>query len=100
VVVTRQSRFGNPFRIGDEDGPPDAHVAVALHREWLLHSDEPRTISWGQGTRTFDPVWQRANLGLLRGKDLACGCALADPCHGALLLDLANQPTTAAEPNS
>lgn len=94
VIVTRQSRWGSPFRIGDEDGPPDAAAAVALHQEWLLHSDEPRTVSWGRGggTRTFDPIWQRENLALLRGRNLACACALGDPCHGDLLLKLANAP--------
>jgi hypothetical protein len=28
--------------------------------------------------------------GELRGKDLACWCALDEPCHGDVLLEIAN----------
>lgn len=36
--------------------------------------------------RPFDEIHIR-----LRGKDLACWCALDDPCHADILLELANR---------
>ena len=40
IVVSRPSRWGNPYRVG-ENGVPDAAIAVALFEEWLLHSTSP-----------------------------------------------------------
>jgi hypothetical protein len=77
IVVSRPSRWGNPYRVG-HDGVNDAAFAVALYEEWLLHSIEPRT------------QWIRANLHLLRGHDLACWCSLGLPCHRDVLLRLVN----------
>lgn len=34
----------------------------------------------------------RANLGALRGKNLACWCALDAACHADMLLEIANAP--------
>jgi hypothetical protein len=85
VSIKRGTHWGNPFRVGDP-GVPDNAAAVRLHRDWLLHSDEVLTYRWGKGFRRADPVWQRANLHLLRGRHLACNCRQGEPCHGDLLL--------------
>ena len=73
VCVTRGTRWGNPYRVGKDCASPEQ--AVALYRLWLE----------GQLMTTPDL------LEPLRGKNLACWCALSDPCHGDVLLELANE---------
>jgi len=88
VKVDRTTPFGNPFSI--EDWGHDR--AVALHRAWLTGGaiDAPLPAA---GLKRLGA--QRAQvleaLPGLRGKDLACWCALPqegkpDTCHAALLL--------------
>ena len=77
IVVSRPSRWGNPFRVG-HDGVNDAVSAVALFEEFFAHSIHPAAR------------WMRDNLYLLRGHDLACWCKLGSPCHRDVLLRLAN----------
>ena len=77
VVVSRPSRWGNPYRVG-HDGVNDAARAALLYERWLLHSNEPQA------------QWIRTNLHHLRGRDLACWCKLGSPCHCDVLLRLAN----------
>jgi len=86
VVVSRPSKWGNPFAVGDDlFGNPEWHHvrdradAVRLFR------------SVGQGAALEDDA-----LAELRGKDLACWCPLEDengnrvPCHADVLLEWAN----------
>jgi hypothetical protein len=70
VFVGRPSRWGNPFSV-QEYGRDEA---VRLHREWLL-SDPARVAE------------VRAEL---RGRPLACWCALGLPCHADALAEVAN----------
>lgn len=67
--IGRGSKWGNPFRIGP-DG--DRAGVIAQHERWL--ADQNHLL------RAFDE---------LRGHDLVCFCA-PQPCHGDLLLRLAN----------
>jgi hypothetical protein len=63
---------------------------VECFREWLTgRSASDRT--WWQGPKS--DAARTAILALLpslRGKDLACWCALDQPCHVDVLLELAN----------
>lgn len=75
VYVGRKSKWGNPFRIGDDvagmtDEPMDA--TDVCHQFALF-------------TAPSLPVIE------LRGKDLACWCALDQPCHADVLIELANK---------
>lgn len=76
VSVTRPGRYGNPYRVG-VDG--DQSECVDKFRADLEH------------TLRFDPSLLADHLESLRGKDLACFCALDTPCHGDVWLDLANR---------
>jgi hypothetical protein len=67
VCVARPSKWGNPYKVG-EPGIPDAWAAVNCFR------NHAATL----------PVHE------LRGKNLACWCALNAPCHADVLLKLAN----------
>lgn len=68
VYVGRGSRWGNPYRVGT-CMIPDAYAAVGVFRANL-------------------PL--RFECSELRGKNLACWCALDQPCHADVLLELAN----------
>ena len=76
VYVGRPTKWGNPFRVGEpgEDGlPMDRSEAVARYTRYLRSRPD------------LDPRE-------LRGKDLVCWCALEEPCHADVLLQLANMP--------
>jgi hypothetical protein len=72
VKVDRTTNWGNPYK----DAP--AALLVGLFRDLM---------------RNPDTRWKRENLHKLRGKNLACWCALDQPCHADVLLELANAPT-------
>ncbi|MBV8118521.1 MAG: DUF4326 domain-containing protein [Alphaproteobacteria bacterium] len=75
VLGGRPSRSGNPFVIG-RDG--DRAAVVEKHRAWLL---DPQ--------RTTGPTIAEIKSSL-RGRDLACWCALDQLCHADVLLEIAN----------
>ena len=88
IVVSRPSKWGNPFPVGEDathyfgDGfeKITAEQAVYCFREWL----ELGLIGGG-------PPGERPDLSELRGKDLCCWCKPGDPCHADVLLELANK---------
>lgn len=69
-------------------------LAAAFERTGALHEVpqtehpcHPRAQSIGTSAG-----WMLANIGVLRGKNLACWCPLDDSCHADILLELANKP--------
>lgn len=75
VVVSRPTKWGNPFIVGEDvpgmpGEPMDAEDAAQYFRLFTVEG---------------------MDLSPLRGKNLACWCALAAPCHADVLLDLANR---------
>ena len=77
VIVTRESKWGNPHRVGAE-GVPDNAAAVALYREHVAQHPEIAEAARRE----------------LRGKVLCCWCPLDKPCHADVLLELANAEGT------
>lgn len=71
VSVARPGRWGNPFRV---TLGIDAAAAVSMFHDRIER----------------DPEFM-ASLKELRGKNLACWCALDQPCHAGVLLELANK---------
>ena len=93
VKVDRTTLFGNPFSIKDFGHDR----AVELHRRWITGARFGRDVL---GSVTVDLATKRKEvlqaLPTLRGKNLACWCALPKPgepdrCHAAVLLELANR---------
>lgn len=82
VKVDRSTRWGNPFRIGD-DGVPTAERAVKLFYKLCADPD----INASHEFFVFTIGRLRLDLG---GKNLACWCPLDEPCHADVLLELAN----------
>ena len=75
---------------------------VDCFRDWLAQSDQGR--NWWQGPESDAYLARiRENLPELRGKNLACWCALDKPCHADVLLEIANnqveQSTTLLQTN-
>jgi hypothetical protein len=84
VYVGRPSAFGNPYYIS-EDCQHISWFRADLLKESAAKaptSDHP----WGQR------FWKMSRLlPTLRGKNLACWCALDQPCHADVLLEIANR---------
>lgn len=70
VVVSRPSKWGNPFK-GKQS------TAVFLYESAIEH-----------GLSSVPCVHE---IQKLRGKNLACWCALDTPCHADVLLKIANK---------
>lgn len=91
VVVARPTRWGNPFTVkAAEEAGYTRQGAVAAFQDWLAGNP------WACGADRMDGRRQAIldGLGELRGKDLACWCALDRPCHADVLIALANAPET------
>lgn len=78
VSVVRPTKWGNPYKIGT------CFIADAQSAVEAFRANLPVTIR---------------GLDELRGKNLACWCKLPAPgepdhCHAAVLLELANAPST------
>ena len=78
ISVARPGPRGNPFRIGVHG---DRIECVEKFRAWAENN-----LAIGQ------PIAFSAQLDMVRGKNVACFCALDQPCHGDVWLDLANRP--------
>ena len=105
VSVTRPGRYGNPFTVWRDNfmktpawfvwkgscrwpvasKAEGAALAVQMHVEWL---QETKRQTHHDAERP-DPVDIIKDL---RGKNLACWCALDQPCHADTLLRIANGP--------
>lgn len=99
VYVGRPTKWGNPFSIdaaieaGYLKSPHDPLAnlfIVDVFRDWLS-----KVGTWWQSSEADE----RRRVFLesipeLRGKDLACWCALDKPCHADVLLELANASPT------
>lgn len=95
VVVSRPTRWGNPYRVGVHG---TAAKCVAAYR--LVVFGPGSLIVTGGGRPGYGEQERllrhaRAHIAELRGKDLACWCALDEPCHADVLLELANRAETA-----
>lgn len=105
VIVSRPSRFGNPFTIKDAIDAELANPRRAVsanYSEWLRVGTEGGWYeeAYRIGRQVFDRRRILAELHTLRGLDLACPCPLPEPgepdhCHAAVLLALANRPAGA-----
>lgn len=96
--VARPSRWGNPFAVGKARSLLDLsenaarRQVVEWFRAWLSEpcSDDPCHHS-GFGGRLAEHTAILTGLHTLRGRNLACWCALDQPCHADVLLEMANR---------
>ncbi|GAB3740156.1 DUF4326 domain-containing protein [Spirosoma jeollabukense] len=115
ISVCRPGRFGNPFRLTDvyklaerqgaKAGIIDAEQIHQLAQQLVVDrfaqlladpNGIPSDESFVSEAIRQRFVWMRGNLGLLKGKNLACFCALLSkegkpiPCHADTLLLYSN----------
>lgn len=89
IVVSRPSIWGNPFAIKDarESGYEyAAKMAMQAFDDWL-HGD-----NWACGSDIYADrrTLILSRLPELRGHDLCCWCKPGEPCHGDILIRMAN----------
>ena len=83
IYVGRPAKWGNPFIVGHSKYPT-RESAVARFRMAL-------TLDRGYWTGKYGDAWMSVHrVNELRGKNLACWCPLAWPCHADVLLEIAN----------
>ena len=90
VSVTRPGKWGNPFTVKQcrdagyaASDTEAARICVEAFRAWILGEKH-----WAHGM----PMASPPDVSELRGKDLACWCAVGSPCHADVLLEIANAP--------
>ena len=76
LKVDRATKWGNPFHQKDYEG---REGAVEAYRTWM-HGDSKDAAKVRAAAREE-----------LRGKNLGCWCPLDGPCHGDVLLEIANR---------
>ena len=90
VVVARPSKWGNPSRVGTPVHRRSNYPVPG--REWTEPMTAVDAVSFYQcDIRAGLPPFTVEDVQTeLAGRDLACWCALDQPCHGSVLLELAN----------
>jgi hypothetical protein len=98
VKVDRTTKWGNPFIVGvngDVSVVADAEYCVLNFRRLLggYHciSMEPACDKRQEAAVAVLKKEKAAGWPTLRGKNLACWCALDKPCHADVLLEIANR---------
>lgn len=94
IAVTRPSEWGNPFKIGhhyrrgvggfiymEAYAPEDGYTTIQTAEE---------AVAWYRWYVEQIPKKLQKIIDSLSGKDLACFCALDQPCHADVLLEIAN----------
>ena len=92
IRIDRHSGWENPFL---KETPTQA---VETFRLWLSGEMTPQELTGCCGHGRFSSgAWLNGKrrlllemMPVLRGKNLACWCGLRDPCHGDVLLEVAN----------
>lgn len=88
ISVARPSYWGNPWHVG-RDG--DARQCVAHFRRMATRC---AVVHWPRDAADSERSVRFANTEFIRaqlaGKNLACWCALDQPCHADVLLEIAN----------
>lgn len=107
VVVARPSRWGNPFKVGesiDRDSPlwPYAAELVPGGANGMQEVRFLRTadVVAAYGNWLIEQPALMVSLDELEGRDLACWCALTDPCHADFLLELVAPSASPAKETS
>lgn len=108
VSVTRPGKWGNPFMVAQ--GPHDgmwmvdckSPAGTTAQAAWIWDHIGPLAFITVSDALAFSLAMYRAWVILLvvhsdvdltdiRGKDLACWCKEGDPCHGDVLIEIANK---------
>ena len=89
VKVDRSTKWGNPFIVGVAGTTKEC---VDMFR-WLMATHFCLTCKTSVVLQRKSNQYIGKNIKKLRGKNLACWCALDKPCHADVLLEIANRQT-------
>jgi hypothetical protein len=96
IVVSRPSKFGNPFTVdgcrnaGYQGTDDELRVrCIEAYRAWLFHKDGWLNWQGEEADRRKAAILEA--LPELRGKDLACWCGEGSRCHADVLIEHANR---------
>ena len=93
VIVARPSRWGNPYEVVKQFGEwgvrPPGHPLIEPMTASLTKAEAARhAVAFYRSSA----VWRADEIrAALAGRDLACWCKPGDPCHGDVLLEIANE---------
>lgn len=82
VVVSRPSKWGNPFRFDPE---------LLARGVMILRDHVAQVLESYESHVKAEVAAGRLDLSELAGKDLCCWCKPGAPCHADVLLRLANR---------
>lgn len=90
VKVARPTKWGNPFTKKDAEKARtfSSNEWLTMYFEWWLSGDRNNWMG-EESDKACAKISD--NIKDLRGKHLACFCALDEPCHADVLLKIANQ---------
>ena len=98
VVVTRITKWGNPYKEGTRLG--NLSIGVIVAADWIEKAKaDPDYLLTREDVVTLYQIYVKGyiennpdyfDIEKLRGKNLACFCKLDEPCHADVLLELAN----------
>lgn len=96
VTITRPGRYGNPYRVTRKRDGWHVVVISQPHQDDLdLGRFDTKLEATKYSIKRFRKLVRSAEwkekVRELRGKDLCCWCDLDMPCHGDVLIELANQ---------
>ena len=93
VYVGRPGWLGNPFPVDvyGRDGAVDRFRRLMCGQMSTLEMSQSSTCHAADISLVTIRSWIRDQLPNLRGKNLACWCALDKACHADVLLELANR---------
>lgn len=100
IYVGRPTIWGNPFICDDPAKSVEAYRRLASggfhHFEMGPGKLQFANNFHPNALRHAYADYVREHIGELRGKDLVCWCALDQPCHADILLEIANKPESEA----
>ncbi len=86
VKIDRTTKWGNPFHVT----PQMTREQSIEHYEKMMAGHPVAAAGISVSTQDELRAVILAEVGELKGKNLACWCSLDGPCHGDVLLRLAN----------
>ncbi|MEU9333174.1 DUF4326 domain-containing protein [Streptomyces sp. NPDC048290] len=93
VYIGRGSAWGNPYRLtvcGPNHVVIDSRTEAVIFGSTSDHDARRVAVDWYRAWAVSQPDLAAAARRQLRGRDLMCWCPTELPCHGDVLLELAN----------
>jgi hypothetical protein len=92
IYVGRPGRWGNPFIVSAEPDRLEHYADFSKNVDlWQGWPCKDRAAAVAAYRKMVAPTLSKEDIRELRGKNLACWCAIGKPCHADVLLEIANK---------